>query len=284
MDEKSLQRLIEDLAPLNNRYRLAVRNREPAYVAINYLWDIGDVLVRNGVGKVHPVARKVQECSYITASLLSYAFRVRRYFRDRRTIGKVPNFSVFRDAFPLLENPRYNLSRREKSELVRLLNSGAGVEEISTRLTELKRAKRPRRDTRTRPFEELQPFASLFRERLRDMEALMESAPRKQLHAFRESFTPDFLLLWARLAMCFADEAFAPPSAPITGEGNQERWVELVQAMHDVACRGKHTRNRVRKLVKPMEFLRMAEFVDILRDKDKLEKYVKERSSRRKRD
>lgn len=283
-----MERLIEDLAPLNNGYRMAVRNREPAYVAIGYLWDIGDVLVRYGIEKVHPVARKIQERSYITASLLSYAYRVRRYFGDRRTIkrrfGGVPNFSVFREAFPLLENPRYNLSRREKSELVRLLNSGAEVEEITTRLTELKRAKRPRRDTRTRPLEELQPFVSLFRESLREMEALMESAPRKQLHAFRESFTPDFLLLWDRLAMCFADEAFAPPRAPITGEGNQERWVELVQAMHEVAHQGKSARNRVRKLVRPMEFLRMAEFVDILRDKDKMEIYVKERSSRRKRD
>ncbi len=112
----------------------------------------------------------------------------------------------------------------------------------------------------------------------------MESAPRKQLHAFRESFTPDFLLLWNRLAMCFADETFAPPRDPVAREGDQEHWVEMVQAMHEVARQGKAARNRVRKLVRPMEFLRMAEFVDILRDKDKLEKYIRNRNSRRKRE
>ena len=283
MKGEFLEELIKEIAPLNNRYRMAVRNREPAHVVLGYLWDIGDVLLGYGVERLHPLAREIQEQSYITASLLSYAYRIRRYFKDRRTIkrnfGKVSNFSLFREAFPLLENPRYNLSRREKSELVRLLNSGADTGEISVRLAALKQRKRPRKNARSRHPEELGPFVPMFLERMRDLEEQMEKIPRKQLHAFRDSFPPDFLLYWNRLVMSLADENLTPPKEPPPLANVEESWASLVEAMYQIASGGKSARNRACRLLSPMEFLRMADYVDILRDEGKLERHIKRRAS-----
>lgn len=225
MDERALERLIEDLAPLNNKYRMAVRNHEPVHKAIGYLWDIGEVLLRNGVDKVHPIAQQIQERSYITANLLSYAYRVSRNFKDRRSIrrnfGKVPNFSLFREAFPLLENPRYRLNQKEKREIVRLLNSGAVGKEITARLVELKREKLPVRNARSEGGLEIRPFAEMFKERLRVIEAIMEKASLKRLHAFRAALGPEFLLFLNRLALCLAEESFPPKRVAPDGKHRQ---------------------------------------------------------------
>lgn len=281
MDEKFLSKLIEEITPLNNLYRLAVKNREPAHLAIGYLWDIGDILVKNGVQRIHPLAREIQERSYITANLLSYAFRVRRYFDDRKTIrrrfGKVPYYSIFREAFPLLENRRYRLTKKEERELLRLMNSGMQPKELRRRIAVLKQGKNPGKKRCERIFEELQSFADLFRNSLREMERLMENGSRRELYRFRESFTPEFLLFWNRLAIALADETFSLPPPPVPLNGAEEEWAGLVQAMHDIAWRGRPTRNRARRLIGSMEFLKMAGYVDVLRDGKKLDEYIKKR-------
>jgi len=284
VSEELIQELIEEIAPLNNLYRQAVRERQPVYLSLGYLWDVGDILGKAGVEKIHPVASAIHERSYITHDLVAFAFRIRHYFPDRKTIrrrfGKVTSYGAFREAFPLLENERYRLPRAKERELVRLLNSGRRGVDIRPEIADIKQSRIPRKRNRSKDMRELNSFAQLFDERFRELEELMERGPERKIIRFNDLLGTEALLFLNRLCLSFADETFALPRELISLDEIDDRWGEFISRMYEIASQGRTARNRTRRTINPMHFVTMGNYMDILRDTGKIQEHVEKRKSR----
>ena len=271
--DELIQRLIEEIAPLNNLYRQAVRERQPFHISFGYLWDIGDILQGAGVSKITPVASAIHERSYITRQLVVYSFRIRRYFTSRSTIkrrfGGVTSNAAFRSAFPLLENKRYRLSQSKERELVRLLNSGKGSKETMREIDMIKKARVPGRKRRDMRSHELDSFAQMFDEHFSELQELMERGSRQDITRFSRQLGAEVLLFCNRLCLSMADESFAPPEEIPPLDDIDSSWSGFVRGMYLVASGDRAVRNRARRRINPMYFITMGNYMDILRMKEK---------------
>lgn len=273
-----VERLIDEITPLNNLYRQAVRERRPPYEGLGYNWDIGEALKQAGVDEPYPVAARIQEISYITSNLVTFSWRVRRYFPDRRTIkrrfGKAVRLSAFRWALPLMEGESYYLSRAQERELVRLINSDLPYSEMKHEIESFKQKKLPAKPSRDRKTHAPESFAVIFEQRLAELEAIMCSGSRSDIIRFRETFDPPVLLYWNKLCLAFTDEAFAPPGQSLPLQGLNLEWAELIDGMYEIVSEGRAARNRARRLIDRMDFVTMGNHVGILRDPGKLDKHL----------
>ncbi|MEW6555551.1 MAG: hypothetical protein AB1384_14860 [Actinomycetota bacterium] len=279
--EELIRRLIEEIAPLNNLYRQAVKEHQPCYVSLGYLWDIGDILLEAGVDQITPLASAIHARSYITAQIVMYSFRIRRYFPQRGTIkrrfGKVTSYAAFRDAFPLLENERYRLSRVKERELVKLLNSGKESREIRREIASLKKARVPERKKRDMRLHELDSFVQVFDEQFGELQALMEKGSRQGITRFARRMGIEVLLFCNRLCLSLADESFAPPEEMPPLDDIDPRWSVFIKGMYEVTSGDRVARNRARRRIKPMHFVTMGSYMDILRDERKIKEYIGKR-------
>lgn len=282
--EERIRDLIDELAPHNNLYRQSVRERRPVHEALGHLWDMGEVLREGGVENISAVAAAIHERSYITYDLVSLAFRVRRYFPDRRTIkrrfGKVTSYGAFREAFPLLENERYRLPRARERELVRLLNSGRRGCELRPLIKAMKREPSPARARGGESRAEAEAFADLFQALFEEVEALLREGSRKEIIRYASRLGPEVLLHLNRQFLSLADESFAPPRHAPPLDDVDPRWRALVDSLLAVNAGGKAFRNRIRRAVNPMLFVAMGNHVDTLRDEDKIDDHLAKRAAR----
>lgn len=143
-----LVRLIDDLAPINNRFRTT----SDPLSKIELMWDFGAVLNKymgiHGL-KLHELLYKIYDpyskvkMSYITRDLGSYSYRINQYFRQREEISKTLNglqsYSVFREAVPLLFNPKYKLSEDRKKEILGIVVSSVSPKTLISNLREIKK-------------------------------------------------------------------------------------------------------------------------------------------------
>lgn len=284
LSEDRIRDLIDELAPHNNLYRQAARERRPVHEALGHLWDMGEVLREAGVESITAVASAIQERSYITYDLVSLAFRVRRYFPDRRTIrrrfGKVTSYGAFREAFPLLENERYRLSRARERELVRMLNSGRRGCELRPLIKAMKREASPRRAGGNGRHAETEAFVSLFRALLAEVEALLRDGSREEILGYARSLGPDLLLYLNRQFLSLADESFAPPRQLPPLDDLDSRWKALIDRLSAISSQEKQARNRIRRAICPMLFVAMGNHVDTLRDEEKIDDLLAKRAAR----
>jgi hypothetical protein len=86
--------------------------------------------------------------SYITRDLGSYAYRIHQHFKSRSEIRDVLDglisYGVFREAVPLLFNPKYKLSDTRKQEILKMLvSSSLSVSIVAYRLKTLKKQINP---------------------------------------------------------------------------------------------------------------------------------------------
>lgn len=282
--EDRIRDLIDELAPHNNLYRQAARERRPVHEALSHLWDMGEVLRAAGVESITAVASAIQERSYITYDLVSLAFRVRRYFPDRRTIrrrfGKVTSYGAFREAFPLLENERYRLPRARERELVRLLNSGRRGSELRPLIKAMKRDASPRRPRGVESRAEAEEFVALFHALLEEVEALLREGSRAEILRYARGLGPEALLHLNRQFLSLADESFAPPRQAPPLDDLDPRWRALIDGLSDISSQGKPARNRIRRAINPMLFVAMGNHMDTLRDEEKVDDLLAKRAAR----
>jgi hypothetical protein len=273
-----VERLVDEITPLNNLYRQAVRKHRPPYEVLGFNWDIGEALKQAGVDEPYPIAVRIQEVSYITRDLVTFSWRVRRYFTDRRTIkrrfGKVVRLSAFRWSLPLLEGGNYYLSRAKERELVRLVNSDLSYAEMKHEIDSFKQKKLPTKPSHDRKPHNPDSFAVIFERRLSELEAIMRSGSRSEILRFREIFDSPVLLYWNKLCLAFADEAFAPPGQSLSLQGLDLEWAELINGMYEIVSEGRVVRNRARRGINRMDFLTMGNYIGILRDPEKLDKHL----------
>lgn len=101
----NLGSLIEQLGPLNNRWRDGGQAEK-----VLTLWDMGEVLLASSPNPSDALLWEIQSRSYLTRNLLRYALIVRRGWEDRSRLEELTrglrNFTVFREALPFLKGDR----------------------------------------------------------------------------------------------------------------------------------------------------------------------------------
>jgi len=158
--------LIDELAPLNNRFRVI---KDPIE-KIEVLWELGRVidnyLSRRNL-KLHELLYQIYDPystikkSYITRDVGSYGYRVFKYFKNHEEIRKKLNglesYSLFREAIPLLFNEKYNLSDVDKNEIINIVTSNNDQKLLFAKIRERKKEIlliRNPRDQKSKEFEE----------------------------------------------------------------------------------------------------------------------------------
>ncbi len=284
----NIEELIEQIAPLNNLYRTAIKNRYPASAVVEIMWDVGDILCRAGVTKIHPIAWQIygesseKRRSYITRDFLSYCFRIRNYFNSREGIGYqlegVPSYSVFREALPLLENPKFKLTKSEEQQLLALVRSRRSSKAIKEDIAKLKKQKGSRSNTRRQRLGELEQIRDSFARAHAELKKLMLTGTEAEIIRFSEEFQPGTLLLWNKACLSLSSEEFQPPTA---GKGlehvKEDDWIKLVNDLARISTEGHETRNRFRRLVRPLEIIEMGGCVNILRSRSAIRAHIESR-------
>jgi len=167
--------LIEKITPFYNNYRDFVSEGKNGTEVLELMWDVGEILkiyLDNNKIKPHnlywQIYGKAQgiKNSYITRDFLSYCLRIYKYFPDRDQIKILfPNlkrYSLFREAFPLLENPKYKLPKEEAAVLLKLLNSDLPPQEIKKQIVTIKSKVIGIKNDRMQKIHEIEPIVKDF--------------------------------------------------------------------------------------------------------------------------
>jgi hypothetical protein len=149
--------LIDRLTPLNNKWR----ETTDALTKIELMWEIGHKInyaVKNSNFGLDELLRNLydphgKKISYITRDLGSYSHRIYLYFKSKEDIRVqlkgLTNFTLFREAFPLLTNEKYNLNEDQKSEIISAVVNYKDTKSTQDELKKLKQNIRPIKNTRT---------------------------------------------------------------------------------------------------------------------------------------
>ena len=118
----NLGRLIEQLGPLNNRWRDGSQAEK-----VLTLWDMGEALLTAVADPSDTLLGEIQNRSYLTRNLLRYALIVRRGWEDRRRLEQLTrglrSFTVFREALPFLKGDREGLAADAYARVVSQLSN-----------------------------------------------------------------------------------------------------------------------------------------------------------------
>src|SRR3989344_6327116 len=97
INKKDFFGLIEEITPLNNRYRDLIKGGEKGTEILLVMWQVGSILEafvnehkikpHNLYWRIYGKAEGVRN-SYITRDFLSYCLRIKKYFRESDTILK----------------------------------------------------------------------------------------------------------------------------------------------------------------------------------------------------
>jgi hypothetical protein len=128
--------LIEQLAPLNNRWREGNQAEK-----VLTLWAIGDVLLNAIDNPGDDLLWEIQGRSYITRDLLRRSLIVRRGWEQQRSLAELvqglSSFTVFREALPFLKGDREGIDAKTYLRVVALLKE----RDTKAAIAELKKLK-----------------------------------------------------------------------------------------------------------------------------------------------
>lgn len=276
-----LVRLIDELAPVNNRYRVS----RDALTKIETMWDFGAILskfmLEHGV-KLDDLLFKIydpystKKMSYITRNLGSYAYRINKYFRTRedirKTLNGLTNYSVFREAFPLFSNPKYNLSEDRKREVLDLLTSQLPPQGLELKLRAIKQQIRPvanPRNQRANEYGVERDYLSGLQSKLNNFYSQYASYPPPTL--ITKMFgSPESRKTSVSILMALASEAFLKKLSDL----DQKAIGEEMRRIYSIANGSLQRRSRFRRWgTGSNELLKIAEAIHSLNDEDDYRQY-----------
>lgn len=150
--KQNLVALIDNLAPLNNKYR----REKNALKKVEILWMIGEILssyLKKTKIKLNQLLLELYDPhstnkkSNITRDLGSYSYRIFKYFNSKQEIKQqfdgLNNYSLFREAIPLLFNQKYELTNHDKKTVIQLIKSKSKLVQVIDDLRSIKKKIRP---------------------------------------------------------------------------------------------------------------------------------------------
>ena len=263
----NIGKLIEEIGPLNNQ----IRNTD-GYGKISLMWDVGDILFKNGVKKIHPIAWEIQKKSYITRDLLSYCYRIRKKwptkFELEKVLGGIRSYSTFRAALPLIENERYILKEKDVQEIIRALKED-DVIEVKMKIETLKKKNINIRNDRRQRLNELKTQADAFTNFHKYLLGLLTEENTKNLDKIRESLGDDALLQLSQMCMAIANDNYKGPSHIDIEESNAVLYI-LKENLLPISLSKKEVKARFRRLVPTEELIETSDILNSIRNGESL--------------
>lgn len=285
LNDQDVRDLIAKIAPLNNQYRDLISAGAKGAEIIEAMWEVGDLLERTVSEKdvkphtlywrLYGKAEGARE-SNITRDFLSYCLRICRYFKEkgeiRRQFGGLRKYSSFREAFPLLENPKYRLESSNAEAILKLLNSDKEPSEIKERLVEMKSKRIGTRNPRTQRLKETQPIVEDFVSIYNDVFRLVRKGSAKEIESLTKGVPDQFFATAAELVGALVQENLYIPELEIPDSvpGDWRRFFTALQQMFE---RTVEDRNRVRRVISVKKIFTLSELLNALRSQQGLAMY-----------
>lgn len=281
-DNKSVRQgvfnLIETITPLNNRYRDLVKGGKDGSQVLVVMWKVGDILqsfIRAHELKPHNLYWQIYgkaeglKTSYITRDFLSYCLRVRRFFKNiddiQSTFPHLQRYSLFREAFPLLENPKFKLSTNEEADVLKLLNSNADPQGIKEAILEIKAKKIGITNTRTQRLGELAPIGDNFAAVYNEVYNLIKMNDLSKITSYTDQFSKEFINIFSDTVSALTQENLYVPEMKFDQKINlPPHWKMFIVNLNYLFNSPVEVRNRFRRLVPPRKLFDLADMLTAL--------------------
>jgi len=275
MLDKQIPILIEEITPLNNIYRTGIKDNWDGIKILKIMWDVGDILFNHGITKIHPIAWKIYgkekgiRRSYITRDFISYCFRIRKYFENKKNIENefpsLQRYSLFREAFPLLENPKYKLDGQEKADLIKLLNSRRPFPAIKMAITRLKKEKIQINNDRRQRLAEMAPLKDNFIDISRELSDLIKEHELQKVRSFRNKIGIEALQELSQLCLSLTQEGLSISKiTQLQMVNSDEEWITFGLNLIRISNSDLEMRNRYRRVISASRLMEMAEMLNAL--------------------
>lgn len=273
LDNKNIYELIENITPLNNKYRDLIKEKSSGTKVVVIMWEVGNLLhiflLRNKI-KPHKLYWKIYgksegtRTSYITRDFLSYCFRIRKYFSKKEEIEKnfynLERYSSFREALPLLENPKYKLDKKSQSILIRLLNSNIPPMQIKENIIQLKKNRIGIKNTRYQRLREMEPSAKIFASFYNYIYKIYKENNDTEAKSFRTLIGENVLNNLSAMIASLAREGLFIPKFKYKNYQNI-RFNSFMGTLKELINKNIEDRNRFRRLFPPRKIIRLADMI-----------------------
>lgn len=284
---KEIFNLIEKITPLNNRYRDLVKEASSGKEVLILMWRVGEILhdfIRINKLKPHNLYWKVYgksegtRTSYITRDFLSYCFRIHKYFKNEQEINtQFPNlkkYSLFREAFPLLENPKFRLDNNERQSIVKLLNSNNPTLSIKHEIIILKKKKIGIKNTRKQRLKEMEPDARVFVAFYNLIYKIIKENDQDEIDNFRKNFKNNDLENLSTTVASLIKEGLYVPKINYKKNGDS-RLDGFIDTLQDLLVKKIEDRNRFRRMFPPRKLVKLADMLYALTSDKQIQLYRK---------
>lgn len=258
----NIGKLIEKIGPINNQIR-----DTDGYKKISLMWDIGDILIKEGVKKIHPVAWAIQKKSYITRDLLSYCYRIRKKWPTKtglkRLFYKVRSYSVFREALPLIENAKFILSKKDVNKIIKWLNE-ENPTVVKKKLLSMKRKYINIRNDRRQRLKEVQDYVDTFKKVYTQLTGLIKSEDVERISQIKENIGDDGLLRLSQMCMAISNDNYKGPST-IDIKKFPKIFHEFTDKLLPLSLAKKEEKARFKRLISSENIIEIVDILNSLR-------------------
>jgi len=281
--------LIESITPLYNSYKDNKDKLLPVE-SLEIMWDIGGLLdkfIKTHNVKPHSLYREIYgkgegsknitQKSYITREFQGRCFRIRHMFPNkeqiRKELGRLRNFTAFREAMPFLDNPKYALKGEERGALIKLLNSNLKPSALLARIRALQAQKINRKNPRTQRLSDLEGIKQNFIDFYNYVYNLLKLKDYDSAFAKINNIPPEKIRELAKATACLCQEGLKSVKLVIPS-GFDQLWLNYYNNINYlIGQKEPKERRRFRRIMPPYRIIRLADMLYALVDKKTYENF-----------
>ena len=258
----NIGKLIETIGPINNQIR-----ELDGYEKLSLMWNVGDILIKEGVTKIHPVAWAIQKGSYITRDLLSYCYRIRKKWPVKKEMENlfknIKSYTVFREALPLIENEKFKLKDDEVNEIIKWLSEGR-VKEIKNKIVAMKKLLIARPNDRRQRLQEYSKETQIFKALYGYLVKIIVSEDNEKLEEIKRSIGDDNLLKLSQMCMAIVNEDYKGPRT-IELSALPDNFRDLAVEILPISLGSKEVKARFRRIMDNEKIIEMTDILSSIR-------------------
>jgi acylphosphatase len=255
-------KLIELIGPINNQIR-----ELDGYKKLSLIWDVGDILVKEGVTKIHPVAWAIQKGSYITRDLLSYCYRIRNKWPVKQEMENlfknIRSYTAFREALPLIENEKFKLKDDEVKEIIKWLAEGDAME-AKNKIVVMKKHLIARSNDRRQRLQEYSKEMQIFKNLYDYIVRIIINEDDEKLEEIKKDLGSDNLLKLSQMCMALTNENYKGPMA-IELIALPEPFRDFTTKILPLSLSNKESKARFRRIMDNEKIIEMADILSSIR-------------------
>jgi len=269
MQKINIGKLIEEIGPINNQ----IRSSE-GYKRLSLMWDVGDILFKYDVKKIHPVAWEIYEKSYITRDLISYCYRIRKKWSDKNELQKLfknlKSYSVFREALPFIENEKFILKDEQINLIIKWLNEN-DPKITKRKLVQLKKEYINIKNDRSKRLNEVIEEAKIFHELYSYILDLFSNDQELELQKIKNQLSEEGLLKLSQMCISISNTSYKGPSTIITDDWPL-KFKEFVTMILPISQSKQEIKARFKRVISEEEVIQLADIFNSLRSGEPVQK------------